>query len=33
MKLNEESRKLTRLNTSITKLAADIEAEILEPCN
>ena len=30
--IDEESRKLTRLNTSITKLAAeDIEAEILEP--
>ena len=30
--INEESRKLTRLNTSITKLAAeDIESEILEP--
>lgn len=30
--IDEESRKLTRLNTSITRLAAeDIEAEILEP--
>lgn len=30
--IDEESRKLTRLNTSITKLAAeDIETEILEP--
>lgn len=30
--IDEESCKLTRLNTSITKLAAeDIEAEILEP--
>lgn len=30
--IDEESRKLTRLNTSITKLAAeDIEAETLEP--
>ena len=30
--IDEESRKLTRLNTSITKLAAeDIDAEILEP--
>lgn len=30
--IDEESRKLTRLNTSITKLCAeDIEAEILEP--
>lgn len=30
--IDEESRKLTRLNTSITKLSAeDIEAEILEP--
>ena len=30
--IDEESRKLTRLNTSITKLAAEnIEAEILEP--
>ena len=30
--IDEESRKLTRLNTSITKLAAeDIEAQILEP--
>lgn len=31
-KIDEESRKLTRLNTSITKLAAEnIEVEILEP--
>ncbi len=30
--IDEESRKLTRLNTSITKLAAeDIDAEVLEP--
>lgn len=30
--IDEESRKLTRLNTSITKLAAeDIDSEILEP--
>ena len=30
--INEESRKLTRLNTSITKLEAeDIDTEILEP--
>ncbi len=30
--IDEESRKLTRLNTSITKLSAeDIDAEILEP--
>ena len=30
--IDEESRKLTRLNTSITKLMGeDIDAEILEP--